>query len=212
MSAEDGAVSASAGADTVGADNAAVENAGTYQLDYGTLVINADGSYVYTLYTAAQNATAYAAVQALNNGQSLTDDFLYTLVDGDGDHDSATLTITIVGATDNRPPSISSASVAVSEEGLTLGNGDSTGLPASADTTNSPTASGDLTLTDPNGDALTVTLGAPAGSYTSNGVLVTWAVSPDGQSVIYQQTDTDRKCHFEKACEMIGVGKRGAGP
>ena len=164
-----GTTSGAPGADTVGADNAHVENAGTYQLTYGSLVIHADGSYVYTLYTAENNPTAYAAVQALNTGQTLTDSFLYTLVDGDTDHSSATLTITIVGATDNRPPSIGSASVAVSEEGTPGGIADGNGLPASADTTNSPTASGDLSVSDPNGDALTLTLGIPTGSFTSHG-------------------------------------------
>ncbi|MBI3902097.1 MAG: hypothetical protein HY306_04025 [Nitrosomonadales bacterium] len=57
----------------------------------------ADGSYVYTLNNAD------AQVNALNNGQSLSDSHSYTLTDGDGSSTSATLTITINGHTDGTP-------------------------------------------------------------------------------------------------------------
>jgi VCBS repeat-containing protein len=61
---------------------------------YGTLLLNADGSYSY-----AVNETN-AAVQALNTGGTLTDTFTYTVQDAAGLTDTAELTITINGAND----------------------------------------------------------------------------------------------------------------
>ncbi|WP_043620568.1 VCBS domain-containing protein, partial [Ensifer sp. ZNC0028] len=61
---------------------------------YGTLVLNADGSYTYTL----NNATA--GVQSLAAGQMVTDTFTYEITDGDGDKSSTTVTITVTGTND----------------------------------------------------------------------------------------------------------------
>src|SRR3546814_12560639 len=46
---------------------------------YGTLTLNADGSYSYAL------DNANSAVQGLSAGQILTEIFSYTITDGDGD-------------------------------------------------------------------------------------------------------------------------------
>src|SRR5574343_1950710 len=93
-----GNVLVGSGADTVGADaNATPVTPATVALSYGNLVLNADGSYTYTLNNANP------AVNALNNGQSLTDSYTYTLTDGDGSSTPATLTITINGPTDGVP-------------------------------------------------------------------------------------------------------------
>jgi VCBS repeat-containing protein len=64
---------------------------------YGSLTLNADGSWIYTVDNG--NAT----VQALSPGQSLTEQFNYTVMDrsGTGLTDIAVLTITLDGATDN---------------------------------------------------------------------------------------------------------------
>jgi len=87
-------------ADTQGADGATVTAvvggalgvafAGTY----GSLTLNADGSYTYVLNNQAQ------PVQSLSAGETLTETFTYTIADGDGDASTATLTITINGADD----------------------------------------------------------------------------------------------------------------
>ncbi|OOG62639.1 hypothetical protein B0E45_30710, partial [Sinorhizobium sp. A49] len=61
---------------------------------YGTLVLNADGSYSYALNNA------HAVVQGLAAGQVVTETFSYELTDGDGDKSSTTLTITITGTND----------------------------------------------------------------------------------------------------------------
>ncbi|WP_232471531.1 DUF5801 repeats-in-toxin domain-containing protein [Halomonas sp. N3-2A] len=97
-------------ADTQGADGAAVsgvasdnvpgndatDSGGTLVIDgeYGTLTLNADGSYTYTLDNA--NLT----VQGLSDGETLTETFTYTLTDGDSDANDATLTITVNGSDD----------------------------------------------------------------------------------------------------------------
>ena len=61
---------------------------------YGSLVLNADGSYTYTVNNNN------AAVQALSVGQTLTDTFTYTMRDQAGLTSSTTLTITVQGAND----------------------------------------------------------------------------------------------------------------
>src|SRR5262249_16630196 len=62
---------------------------------YGSVTLNANGSYTYTV------DNSNAAVQALRtSGQTLTDTFTYTMVDGSGASSSATLTVTIQGAND----------------------------------------------------------------------------------------------------------------
>ena len=55
---------------------------------FGSVTLNADGSYSYALDNSLQ------AVQALDDGESLTDEFTYTITDADGDTSTTTLTIT----------------------------------------------------------------------------------------------------------------------
>ena len=61
---------------------------------YGSLTLNANGSYTYTLDNT--NPT----VNALKAGGVLSEVFNYTITDSDGDASSTTLTITINGAND----------------------------------------------------------------------------------------------------------------
>ncbi|MBO2554239.1 retention module-containing protein [Shewanella algae] len=74
-------------------DNA-VSNQSQVSGSYGLLTLNADGSYSYQINSAAQ------AVQALAQGESLTEVFSYLLTDADGDTSVQTLTITITGTND----------------------------------------------------------------------------------------------------------------
>ncbi|MEP5938639.1 MAG: DUF5801 repeats-in-toxin domain-containing protein [Erythrobacter sp.] len=83
------------GADTTGADGAVVQNAGTIAGTYGDLVLNADGSYTYTL-----TQFGFSQLETLSDGESFVEEFDYTLVDGDGDTSDATLTITLNGEDD----------------------------------------------------------------------------------------------------------------
>src|SRR5690606_8617954 len=65
--------------------------------EFGTLTISPAGSYTYALNNDN------AEVNALTSGETLVDEFSYTLTDIDGDSDTATLTITINGNTDGAP-------------------------------------------------------------------------------------------------------------
>ncbi|TGT32073.1 VCBS domain-containing protein, partial [Mesorhizobium sp. M8A.F.Ca.ET.165.01.1.1] len=56
---------------------------------YGTLHLNSDGSYSYTL------DNGLASVQALAEGASVTDVFTYTNADNHGGSSSSSLTVTI---------------------------------------------------------------------------------------------------------------------
>jgi len=164
-----------AGVDSLGADGPGAGGAVTAVTggtiggnaigSYGTLVLNASGGYTYTLNNGL------AAVQHLDDGQTLTDNFTYTITDGDGDSTTAVLAITIQGTND--APQVGSGIAVVSEEGLTGANADSApGLPN--DTTNAAVASGTITATDVDGDAISMTLGNPGAVLTADGLPVTW--------------------------------------
>ena len=70
-----------------------VANAGTLQGKYGSLILNANGSYTYTLNNSACN------VQSLVGGQTVTDSFTYKATDGIATTVS-TLAINIIGSND----------------------------------------------------------------------------------------------------------------
>ena len=84
----------------------------TYQTKYGTIKLNADGTYEYTL--DGENE----AVRELLKDEALTETFTYTITDADGDTDDATLTITINGASHDVSADISSEALEVDEAGL----------------------------------------------------------------------------------------------
>ncbi|WP_322998835.1 retention module-containing protein [Castellaniella sp.] len=202
---------AAGAADSIGADvtvvaGVATGNAGDTALTagvgeiihgaYGDLVLNADGSYVYTLVSDPEDAR-YDAVQALGQGKTADDVFSYTLKDADDDTATTTLTVTVNGTND--APTITfggvdgaDANAAVSEEGLRAGfpfplPPHGAGIPDGAgtpDTTDSAKDGGTFTVHDVDvGDALTVKLGKPSEALTSNEQTVHWLVSADGQTL-----------------------------
>ncbi len=160
---------------------------------YGDLVLGADGAYTYTLVSDPADER-YAAVQALGQGKTAEDVFTYTLTDEDGDTSTTTLKVTVNGVND--VPTITfggdngaDANAAVSEEGLKGGiwppHGpgipDDTGTP---DTTNGATDGGTFTVHDVDaGDTVTVKLGVPPTTLTSDSQTVHWSVSSDGQTL-----------------------------
>ena len=172
-------------ADTdVDGDTLSVTTTGTFNGAYGVLTLNSDGTYSYSLYTQAQNATAYAAVQALAPGDApLTDSFAYTASDGD-DSANSTLIISIFGSND--APIVGTSTVATSDEGLALGLPDTSGNPT--DVTNLATASGTVSITDSDDTSFTVTLSLPTESLavtdgSASGAPISWSLSPDGKSL-----------------------------
>lgn len=90
-----------------------VSTPGSYQGQWGVLSLNVDGSYSYVLNNQAPE------VQALAGGQSLRDEFVYSVVDDDVLNPlnaSSTLSITINGSNDAPLPQMDAA--IVSEDGV----------------------------------------------------------------------------------------------
>ena len=92
---------------------------------YGTLTLNADGTWLYALNNSL------GAVQGLTTGETLTDTFTYTVTDNHGAASTGTLTITVNGAND--PPLTTPATVQVTENAATVASGT---LPAPSDPDN----------------------------------------------------------------------------
>ncbi|KAF0813328.1 Calcium-binding lectin RapA2 [Andreprevotia sp. IGB-42] len=117
---------------------------------YGNLVISSGGGYQYVV------DNSNAAVQALRtSGQTLTEQFDYTLSDLGGLTDSAVLTVTLRGAND-APTAVSDSGFAVEAGGVANGSGgsDATG---NVMTNDSDVDGGEFGTLPANGEALTVT-------------------------------------------------------
>ncbi|PLY04748.1 MAG: hypothetical protein C0625_15880 [Arcobacter sp.] len=78
--------------------------------EYGNILMDADGSYLYNLYNDR------AATNALSEGEEVTEVFTYTVSDGQGGTDTATLTINITGTNDAPVISVTDAALAVMDE------------------------------------------------------------------------------------------------
>jgi len=137
-----------------GSTDSSLDGSGNLQVNghYGTLVLNADGTYVYT-----RNAGTPGGV---------SDVFTYTLTDSDGDTSTATLTITI----GNSPPDVpTNINVGLDDDALTGGN---PGTPAVNDDPDSVNATGSIAATGGDGPIAYSLLatGAPAGfTYSPQG-------------------------------------------
>jgi VCBS repeat-containing protein len=127
-----------------------VANAGTYQGTYGTLVLNADGSYNYALNNAS------LGVQSLAQGQVVTETFAYQASDGIVATPS-TLRITITGTNDAPVTTVDMAAV---QEDLNI------------------VASGNVLTNDTDVDQGTVLSVANAGTY--QGTYGTLLLNADG--------------------------------
>ena len=120
------------------------KTAGTTLLgQYGSLLLNADGSYTYT--PTANNT-------ALSVGQSGTEQFQYTMRDASGATSSATLFITVLGSGSNDPNAVNDTATA------TEAGGTANGIVG-----NNP--SGNLLANDTNGANIVVS-GRPASTST----------------------------------------------
>ena len=127
----------------------------------GQLVIEADGRYTFTP-AAGFRGTVPTVTYVLSDGT-----------------DTATANLDIVVNAVNQPPVLAAGPAAVlSEEGLAFGLPDTTGTPE--DTTDAVTLQGQVSVSDPDGDALTVTLSAPTAPLSSGGTALQWAGSGTG--------------------------------
>ena len=125
-------------------------------------------------YTVADDATDYLA-----EGETATEKFTVKISDGHGGTVDQLVTITIHGT--NEAPDVVGSAATVSEEGLTHGLADTTG---NTDTTDSVTASGTISATDPDaGSTLSYTFGTPSAILKSGGVTISWAGAGTGTLV-----------------------------
>jgi hypothetical protein len=128
--------------------------------DNGSIVVNPDGTITYT-------------PDANYNG---SDTFTYTIVDQDGNRDTATVVVSVLAIND--APIIDFTEGNVSEEGLIDGSPDSDAASGSVDTTDSASVNGTVNIVDIEGDNISgVTLTAPTSTLTSGGETVTWSGS-----------------------------------
>ena len=140
----------------------------TPSLTYGSLSLASDGAYTYTLTDSA--------LDSLDNGQQATDTYVYTLSDGQGGSDTATLTITINGADE--------ITVSISEgTGVAVGSlscNDATVSPGETTTCTATAATGyeNLTLSGCNG----VSGGSP---YTTGAISGACTVSASASLIDY---------------------------
>ncbi|MDO6671026.1 VCBS domain-containing protein, partial [Cobetia amphilecti] len=155
----------------VGANQATDVAAGTpVEGDYGSVTIDEDGSYTYTLDNTD------TVIQALDVGDSLTDTFTYEISDGQGGTDTALLTITING-TNDAPVATDDASTTDEDTAL-----------ATADTTNvlvndiDVDADSALVVSQVNGSGANVgqpVTGSEGGDFTLNAD-GSWSFDPSG--------------------------------
>ncbi|RON49096.1 type I secretion target [Pseudomonas frederiksbergensis] len=114
--------------DVQGADRVATGpvTPGTFAGTYGTLVLNANGTYTYTLNTTD------ADFKALHGGGNGTENFTYTITDSDGDASTATLVLQIHNNDDPvviNGLNVEGGELTVFEKNLSLGSApDSTAL------------------------------------------------------------------------------------
>ncbi len=126
---------------------------------YGTITINADGSYSYTLDT-----TNPAVVQQLPGDADLTESFTYQITDNDGQTDTATVHIKIVGY--NEPPEATDNSNSVkvgtteTASGNVISDNNGDGVDKNAETTSQTLSIAGINGTTGNvGTPITLTYG-----------------------------------------------------
>jgi VCBS repeat-containing protein len=149
---------------------------------YGTLTLNADGSYTYVV------DNANTAVEALRTpAETLGEIFTYTVVDAAGATATATLTITIKGANDN-PLAADDVGLATDAGAAPVTSGNVLPNDTDIDAGDGQTVSGIRTGTElPGGDPLTAVV---PGTSSGSGVRIdgTWGwlnIGADG-SYLYE--------------------------
>ncbi len=154
-----------------------------YQSTYGTLTLNADGTYDYQV--DVNNAT----VLGLQAGASVTDIIAYTVVDPDGNADTAFLTVTINGvdeapiATDNTntvthvDDPITTGNVIFDDDGFGVDSGDRplSQLIWENEFVNLQSVAGQVLTID--GIAVTLTSSDPAGNAGGNNHVVSYGIN-----------------------------------
>ena len=130
---------------------------------YGTFTLNSDGSYTYTVDTTNSDVIAWQSGDAV-----LTETFTYTVSDGNGGTDTATITVNASGQND--APTANDDTDSVTEGGTVIETTNSQGTVLSDDS-------------DVDGDSLTVSGTVSQTSATANGGSSITISSPNSASV-----------------------------
>ncbi|EGP07509.1 flagellar hook-length control protein [Bradyrhizobiaceae bacterium SG-6C] len=186
-----------------GTTNANLDNTGTLGAGlhgtYGTLTLNADGSYSY--------------IRDANSAGGVTDTFTYTIKDGDGDLSHTTLTITLPDATPSYTlPTAGNGVTTVYEAGLAVRSGEPAGSHIGA---TNITATGVIGVSSVDGvgsvslNGQTVT-GTSAGTATtvlsnSTGTLTAWYEAATSQ-IHYTYTLLDNTLNTSGTSISVPVG------
>ncbi|WP_426618107.1 retention module-containing protein [Pseudomonas rustica] len=139
-------------------ENAGPITAGTFSGTYGTLVLNANGTYTYTLNTTD------ADFKALHGGGDGTETFTYTITDSDGDTSTANLVLQIHNNDDPviiNGLNVNGGELTVYEKNLSDGSAPDSGALTQSGTFNITALDGVTTLTV--GGIAVVTNGVAAG-------------------------------------------------
>src|SRR5690606_21679865 len=128
---------------------------------YGSFTANADGTYSYVL------DNTNPAVNALNDGQTLTETFSYQVRDADGDVDHASVTININGRTDGPPVvdvpdenGVAAGNISIAEDATTAVTGQIT-VTAEPSVASLQVGGQTLTPAEPNARGTTPAIGTP---------------------------------------------------
>ncbi len=97
-------------------DALTVTSTGAQTGTYGTVTINADGTFSYVLDNASP------AVQGLGIGETVTETFSYSISDGNGGTSTSTLTIIVSGADDSPVANADTATIAEDAVAPVTGN------------------------------------------------------------------------------------------
>nr|WP_300310307.1 VCBS domain-containing protein [Halomonas sp.] len=166
------------GSEADGGDFTSVSGSTDIAGEYGTLTINADGSFTYTIDNSLD------AVQQLVAGESLTETFSYRMLDTVGATDIAQLTLTIEGAWD-APVADNDLAYAVAENPNGTGNNpDGNVLPNDTDVDGNDSLSVGAARAgeESSGDPLQA---IPPGGISLIGQYGTLTINPDG-SYLYE--------------------------
>ncbi|WP_417329980.1 VCBS domain-containing protein [Halomonas cupida] len=166
------------GSEADGGDFTSVSGSTDIAGEYGTLTINADGSFTYAIDNSLD------AVQQLVEGESLTETFSYRMLDTVGATDIAQLTLTIEGAWD-APVASNDLAYAVAENPNGTGNNpDGNVLPNDTDVDGNDSLSVGAARAgeESTGDALQM---IPPEGLSLVGQYGTLTINPDG-SYLYE--------------------------
>jgi VCBS repeat-containing protein len=179
---------------------------------YGTLVVTkATGAYTYTL------ANGQANVQALADGQQVTDVFTYTDSDNHGGSSASTLTVTVTGSND-APFAVADVAAATEDALPNTVNGNVLTNDTDVDSTDTHTVSAldggtdDGTTLTKVGTYGTLVITKATGTYTytlANGQANVQALA-DGQQVTEVFTYTDADNHGGSSASALTVTVTGS--